>query len=84
MEIGVGVARETERGEAGCLDGDAEFLMQFADQRCLGPLAGLELAAGKLPKTGQALSRRPLCHEHPIVRIDQRYRYDQEQAHQER
>ena len=38
-------------------DRDAEFLVQFAAQRLRNGLAGLELAAGKLPVAGVDLAR---------------------------
>jgi len=49
VELRIGVAREGEWGEAGLLDRDAEFLVEFADQRLFGPLTLVELAAGKFP-----------------------------------
>jgi len=48
-EIIVGVTGKGQRREAGFADGDADFLVQFADQRRFRPLAGLDLAAGKFP-----------------------------------
>ena len=45
----IAVAGEGQRREAWLLDGDAEFFLQFADQRRFGPLPGLKLAAGEFP-----------------------------------
>jgi hypothetical protein len=50
------VRGEDERGQAGLGDLDAQLLVQFADQALLGRLAGLDLAAGKLPQAGQRLA----------------------------
>src|SRR5581483_6025379 len=64
MEIGIGVARESERSKTGFPHGDTDFLVQFASKRGLRPLAGLELAARKFPKPGKCLSFRPLRDQH--------------------
>jgi hypothetical protein len=65
------VTGENERGQASGLDIDAQFLAQFADQRRFRPLAGLDLAAGELPKARERLARRPAGDQHPAVHIDQ-------------
>ncbi len=72
MEIIIGVARKGQRREAGFLHGDADFLVQFADQRRFRPLAGLDLAAGKFPQAGERLAWRPLRDQHALVGVDQR------------
>ena len=46
--------------------------MQFADQRLLRPLAGLDLAAGKFPQARERLAFRALRDQHALVGIDQR------------
>ena len=61
---------------------DAELLAQFADQRVLRPLAGVDLAAGKLPQALELLALRPLRDQHAAVDVDQRRRDDQEQLHE--
>jgi hypothetical protein len=52
------VAGEGQGRETGFLDDDAELLAKLADQRLLRPLARLDLAAGKLPKTCERLAGR--------------------------
>src|SRR6185312_1251071 len=52
--------------------GDAELLMQLADQRLLRPLAGLDLAAGKFPQARHGLARRALRDQYALVGIDKR------------
>ena len=49
VEIGIGMAGECQRREARLFDGYADFLVQLADQRRLGPLAGLDFAAREFP-----------------------------------
>ena len=82
MEILVGVAGESERREARRLDRDAELLAQFADQRVLRPLAGVDLAAGELPQALELFALRPPGDQHAAVDVDQRRRDDQEQLHE--
>lgn len=62
---------ENERGQTGLGDIDAQFLLQFTNQGGLGALAGLDLAAGEFPKTGQLLALRTLGDQHPSIRVDQ-------------
>jgi hypothetical protein len=62
------------------LGGDAELLVKLAHQRLLRRLAGLDLAAGKLPETGQRLSLRPLRQKDAAVGIDQRAGDDEQNA----
>src|SRR3954451_2501417 len=71
MKALIGVAREGERRQAGFLDRDAELLVEFAYQGFLGPLAGLDLAARKLPQPRQLLAFRALRQKNAIVRVDQ-------------
>jgi hypothetical protein len=73
------MAREGERGEAGLLHGDAEFLVEFPDQRLLWPFTQLDLAARELPEAGQLLALRPLRDQHAPVRIDERHGGDEEE-----
>ena len=44
-----------------------------------GPLAGLDLAAGKLPQAGHRLAGGPLCDQHAAVGIDQGAGGDQDE-----
>ena len=71
MEVRIAVAREGQRREAFFPDHNAEFLVQFPDQRVLGPLAGLDLAARKLPKARHRLAFGPLRQQHAPVGVDQ-------------
>src|SRR5712691_12544371 len=50
MEFLVGMTREGKRRETILPHDDAELFPELADERVLGPLAWLDLAAGKLPK----------------------------------
>ena len=70
MKLLIGMAGEGQRRQARLAHGDAEFLVQLADQRIFGPLAVVELAAGKLPKARHRLAFRPLCDQHAVVGID--------------
>ena len=47
----------------GTIDADAEFFLQFANERRACRLAGLDLAARKLPVASANLSRRSLREE---------------------
>ena len=71
VEALIGMAREGEGREAWLLHGDPELLTQFSDEGLLRPLAGLHLAAGKLPKACELLSFRALRQEDAVVLIDQ-------------
>ena len=51
---------------------DAQFLVQFADQRGLGGFAGFDLAARKFPQARHGLAFRALCQKHAPVGVDQR------------
>ena len=81
MEFGIGVAGEGQRRQARLLDGDAELLVQFADQRRLRPFARFELAAGKLPEAGERLALGALGDEDAAVGIDQGAGDDEKQLH---
>ncbi|CDX42391.1 hypothetical protein MPLDJ20_50027 [Mesorhizobium plurifarium] len=80
MEIVIGMAGEGERRQARNLRFDAEFLMQFADQALLRRLAGLDLAAWKLPQPGELFTLGTLRQEDAPVGVDQRAGGDQKQA----
>ena len=54
------------------IDHDPQFLVEFADQRRFGGLAGFDLAARKLPQTGHRRTFGTLLDEHAPVAIDQR------------
>jgi len=65
------VAGEDEGRQAGFADLYAQLLAQLADQGRLGPLARLDLAAGKLPQPRKGLALRPFGDQHPPIDIDQ-------------
>jgi hypothetical protein len=71
MEIRIGVARKGKRREARLPDDNAEFLLHLPDQRFLGPFAGLDLAARKLPKARHCFSRGAFGEQHAPIGIDQ-------------
>ena len=77
------MAGEGERRETSLADGDADFLMQFADQRLLRPFAGLDLAAGKFPQACQRLAFRALRDQYALVGVDQRAGDDEGEFHVE-
>jgi len=68
----VTVGRKNEGSQARVGDGDAQFLVQFADQARLRRLSGLDLAARKFPQAGQLFALRPPADQHPPVGVDQR------------
>jgi hypothetical protein len=74
------MAGEGERRQAGNIGFDADLLVQFADEAFFRRLAGLDLAARKLPQAGQLLAFGALRQKHAAVGIDQRAGCDQEQA----
>ena len=51
---------------------------------CFGPLARLDLAAGKFPKSGERFAFRPLSDQHPPVGIDERDGDDEQELGQRR
>ena len=61
-------------------DGDAQLLVQLADEAGLGRLPGLDLAAGKFPQTCKLLARRPLADQHPAIGVDQRRSGDEKEG----
>src|SRR5579862_2567678 len=69
---------ESERGKTGLVCADPELLVELADQRRLGSLAFLHLAAWKLPCAREMLAGRPLGEQHPAIDIDQRHRGDKD------
>ena len=84
MEIGIGVAREGERSQAGGFRVDPELLPEFAQQSGLGRLAGRWLAARKLPQPGHRLALGALRQKHAPVAVHQGGGGDQQHAVQER
>jgi hypothetical protein len=80
MKLLVSVAGECKRRETFLLYRNAELLVEFADERRLRPLAGIELSAGELPEPGQRLARRALGDQHAMIRIDERAGDDQDEA----
>ena len=57
---------------------DPELFLQFADERVLRPLAGVDLAARELPQALELLAFGPLREQHPSVGVDQRRRDDEQ------
>ena len=72
MEVGIDVAREGQRCEALLLDDDSQFLLQLADQALFRPLAGFDLAAGKLPQPAIDFPSGRCAMQHAAVGIDER------------
>ena len=72
---------EGEGREAGRLHLDRQFLAQFANQRILRPLAGIEFAAGELPEAFEFLARRALGDEDAIVLVDEGAGDDEQDVH---
>ena len=71
MEVGIGVARESERRETGLIDDNSQFLLQLPDQTLFRRFAVFDLAAGKLPQACHRLAVGTLCDEHAAVGIDE-------------
>ena len=74
------MAGEGKRPHAGDAGVYAKLLAKFARQRLLGPLAGVDLAAGKLPQARELLARRALREQHAAVRVDERGRDDEQES----
>src|SRR5262249_21774203 len=72
VELWISVAGEGKRHEGCPRDLDAKLLQDFADQRRLGLLAGLDLAAGKFPEPGKRASRRAPSDQHFSIPVEQR------------
>jgi hypothetical protein len=70
-----------QRRQALLIDDDSQFLLQFADQTLFRALSGLDLATGKLPKTGHRFAFRTLGKEHTSVGVDQRAGGDKDKIH---
>ena len=66
------MAGKGQRREAVRLDNDSEFFVQFADQAFLRRFPRIDLAARKLPESGERLAFRALSQQHPAIGIDQR------------
>ena len=81
VEVGVEVARESQRCEALLLDDDSQFLLQLADQALLRTFAGFDLPARKLPQPCHRLALRALRDQHPAIRVDERGGGDQQNSH---
>ena len=79
VKIGVGVRGEGEGCQAARRDVDAELLGEFADQRGLGGLAGIEFAAGEFPQAGHRLALRALGQQDAAVGVDQHHRRDEDE-----
>jgi len=66
----VTVRREDKGRQAGLSDRDPQLFLQLADQALFGRFARFDLAARKLPQSGQLLAYRPLADQHPAIDID--------------
>ncbi len=71
VEPFIGVRGEGERRQAGGRDIDAEFFLQFADQRHLRRLARRQFSPGEFPQPGHRLALRPAGQQHAAIDIDQ-------------
>ena len=71
VEIGISVARESERRQIALLDLDAKLLVQLADQGFLRLLSRLDLASGKLPQAGERSPWRAFGDQHGALLIEQ-------------
>jgi hypothetical protein len=80
MKIFVRVTREDQRSEAGSVNVNSKFLLQFTDQRRFRRFAGLHLAAGKLPKACHRPARGPPCDKHAPIDVDKRDGRNEEKA----
>src|SRR5262249_41429753 len=58
--------------EAVLVHDDAELLLELADQRRLGRLAHLDLAAGELPQARHRAPGRALGDQHASIRVNER------------
>src|ERR1700752_4661824 len=81
MEVRIAVAGESQRCQAGFLHDDTQFLVQFADQCFLRPLAIMNLAAGKFPEARHRFSGRTLRQQDAAISIDQGASYDKKDFH---
>ena len=82
MKIFVAVTGEGKRRETGFPGIDAQFFLQFADQRSFRRLSGLDFAAGKLPQASHGLALGALRKQNAPVRIDQGNRGNQNRPHE--
>lgn len=65
----VGVVVRVER--AGDVDGDAEFLLEFAVEGGFGGFAGFDFAAGEFPFSAEVFVRGALGHEDMALAFDE-------------
>ena len=72
---------KSQRRQTLLIDDDSQFLLQFTDQTLFRAFSGLDLAAGKLPKTGHRLAFRTLAEEHTSVGVDERAGCDEDEIH---
>ena len=68
------LAKQAGTSAAG-VDLDAQLLLELADQRRLGQLARLDLAAGKFPQARHRPAGRALLQQDPALAVDQRRRH---------
>ena len=64
---GVVPGNRNQRGAAA--DFDAEFFIEFADQRLRDGFAGLDFPAREFPQPRQVLARQPLHQQHTALRV---------------
>ncbi len=75
MAAGVVGAGEGGGAEGRHVHRDSQLLLELADQRRLGPLAGLDLAAGEFPQARHCPPRRPALQENPPRAVGERRRH---------
>ena len=65
------MAREGERCQVSLRDRDAELLVKLTDERVLGRLSRLDLAARELPEARKRAAFRPLGKQHPPFPVEE-------------
>jgi len=71
IEVGIKMARECQRRETIFLHRYSQFLFEFANETLLGPFAGFDFAAGKLPQAGHCFAGWALGDQDPAIGVDQ-------------
>ena len=61
-----------QRREAGIPRFDAEFFVEFADQRCLGRFARFDFTTREFPESREGLSFGPLRKQDAPIDVDER------------
>ncbi|MDT4853216.1 hypothetical protein FQZ97_874740 [compost metagenome] len=72
MKVVIGVAGKGQRRKTSHLCRNANLFLQLADQRFFRGFTLFNLAAGKLPETGQRLSFWTLGQKHASISIHKR------------